>query len=161
MSDMEQMNMSMEAADGAVQDKGEITAAELMKAPETEEAAGQNEKAQEAPAQEDDGLAAYREGIARLMDDGWTAEELTAMAADEQVHRALVQGQSLGRAATDYMRRTIQAKTERKRGVPTVRRAATADYSAQNPIAAMSDEEFDAFAKRAREAALAGVKVRI
>ena len=103
----------------------------------------------------------YREALERLMDDGWTLEELTAMCADDGVRRALGQGETLGRAATAYMRRGAQARRPAKRGVPTFRAAATEDMREDDPIARMTDAEFAAFSRRAKEAALAGKRIRL
>lgn len=103
----------------------------------------------------------YREALARLMDDGWTMEELKAMCADDGVRRALEQGETLTRAATAYMRRGAQARRPAKRGVPTFRAAATEDTREDDPIARMTDAEFAAFSRRAKEAALAGKRIRL
>ena len=103
----------------------------------------------------------YRDALARLLDDGWTMDELRTMCADDGVRRALEQGETLGRAATAYMRRGTQAKKPVKRGVPTFRTAATEDMREDDPIARMTDAEFAAFSRRAKEAALAGKRIRL
>ena len=108
-----------------------------------------------------DALGRYREALERLMDDGWTMDELTAMCADDGVRRALEQGETLTRAATAFMRRGAQARRTAKRGVPTFRAAATEDTREDDPIARMTDAEFAAFSRRAREAALAGKRIRL
>ena len=95
------------------------------------------------------------------MDDGWTMEELKAMCTDDGVRRALEQGETLTRAATAYMRRGAQARRPAKRGVPTFRAAATEDTREDDPIARMTDAEFAAFSRRAKEAALAGKRIRL
>ena len=103
----------------------------------------------------------YRDALARLLDDGWTMDELRTMCADDGVRRALEQGETLGRAATAYMRRGPQARKPVKRGVPTFRTAATEDMREDDPIARMTDAEFAAFSRRAKEAALAGKRIRL
>lgn len=103
----------------------------------------------------------YRDALARLLDDGWTMDELRTMCADDGVRRALEQGETLGRAATAYMRRGTQARKPVKRGVPTFRTAATEDMREDDPIAKMTDAEFAAFSRRAKEAALAGKRIHL
>ena len=103
----------------------------------------------------------YRDALARLLDNGWTMDELRTMCADDGVRRALEQGETLGRAATAYMRRGPQARKPVKRGVPTFRTAATEDMREDDPIARMTDAEFAAFSRRAKEAALAGKRIRL
>ena len=103
----------------------------------------------------------YRDALARLLDDGWTMDELRTMCADDGVRRALEQGETLGRAATAYMRRGTQARKPVKRGVPTFRTAATEDMREDDPIARMTDAEFASFSRRAKEAALAGKRIRL
>ena len=88
-------------------------------------------------------------------------DELRTMCADDGVRRALEQGETLGRAATAYMRRGTQARKPVKRGVPTFRTAATEDMREDDPIARMTDAEFAAFSRRAKEAALAGKRIRL
>ena len=130
---------------------------------------GDGKPGDEKPGDEETGeqaeaLAAvgrYREALVRLMDDGWTMEELKAMCTDDGVRRALEQGETLTRAATAYMRRGAQARRPAKRGVPTFRAAATEDTREDDPIARMTDAEFAAFSRRAKEAALAGKRIRL
>lgn len=122
--------------------------------PDDAEADGGQDEAQAA-------IGRYRETLARLMGDGWTMEELRAMCADGEVHRALERGETLGRAATAYLRRGAQAGRPAKRGVPTFRAPATEDTREDDPIARMSDAEFAAFSRRAKEAALAGKRIRL
>lgn len=106
-------------------------------------------------------VADYRAALERLMDDGWTMQELEAMIADGEVLRALEQGETLSRAATAYMRRGAQVRRMPKRGVPTFRAQATEDMRDDDPIARMTDAEFAAFSRRAKEAALAGKRIRL
>ena len=144
---------SAEADDGAQED-GETGDGEP----------GDGEPGGEETGEQAEALAAvgrYREALARLMDDGWTMEELKAMCADDGVRWALEQGETLTRAATAYMRRGAQARRPAKRGVPTFRAAATEDTREDDPIARMTDAEFAAFSRRAKEAALAGKRSRL
>lgn len=153
--------MEEERMDALPTDEGAISAQTLME-PEAGEAAQEaapNEAPEAAPG-EAGTIGVYREAMERLMEDGWTMEELQALAADEDVLGALMQGETLGRAATAYLRRGAQ-RAGKKRGVPTFRAAATAEMNTGDPIAQMSDEEFAAFSRRAKEAALAGLKVRL
>ena len=153
--------MEEERMDAMPTDEGAISAQALME-PEAGEAAQEaapNEAPEAAPG-EAGTIGVYREAMERLMEDGWTMEELQALAADEDVLGALMQGETLGRAATAYLRRGAQ-RAGKKRGVPTFRAAATAEMNPGDPIAQMSDEEFAAFSRRAKEAALAGLKVRL
>lgn len=142
-------------------DEGAISAQALME-PETGEAEQETapDAASEAAQEEAGTIGIYREAMERLMEDGWTTEELQAMAADEDVLGALMRGETLGRAATAYLRKSAQ-RAAKKRGVPTFRAAATSEMNTGDPIAQMSDEEFAAFSRRAKEAALAGLKVRL
>ena len=133
----------------------ETQALPAQKLEDAEEAAVQ-EAAQETART----IGLYRGAMERLLEDGWTMEELRALTADEEVLGALIQGETLGRAATAYLRRSAQ-RAARKRGVPTFRAAATAEMNTGDPIAQMSDEEFAAFSRRAKEAALAGLKVHL
>lgn len=159
---------SAEADDGAQED-GETGDAELGGGEPDDGEPGDGEPGEGKPGGEETGeqaeaLAAvgrYREALARLMDDGWTMEELKAMCADDGVRRALEQGETLTRAATAYMRRGAQARRPAKRGVPTFRAAATEDTREDDPIARMTDAEFAAFSRRAKEAALAGKRIRL
>ena len=159
-----------ETADGKGGD-GQRDAAAYTEAPGDDEGGG-TDSDEDGGAQQDDGEAGerdaaldavgrYREALVRLMDDGWTMDELTAMCADDGVRRALEQGETLTRAATAFMRRGAQARRTAKRGVPTFRSAATEDTREDDPIARMTDAEFAAFSRRAREAALAGKRIRL
>ena len=108
--------------------------------------------------------AAIREGIGMLFEDGWTGEELTSLSQDEGVRADVAQGKDLIRAANAYLRREMLAmrQTPRRRGVPVSRMAGGAGVMpADNRIEAMSDAQFEAFSRQAREAAMMGRKVRM
>lgn len=108
--------------------------------------------------------AAIREGIAELFEDGWTAEELSALSQDMGVREDVARGLDVVRAACKYLRAQMQAmKTvPRRRGVPVARMAGGAGAAMQdNRIEAMSDAQFEAFSRQAREAAMMGRKVRM
>lgn len=131
-------------------EREEVATQELMR--------GLGEQQEELAPEETEPAQDMREGVRQLIDDGWTREELSAMAEDEIVREELAQGVPLRRAATGFLRR--MAKGNGKRGVPTFRTAA-ADGREQDRIASMSDEQFRAFSKRAMDAALAGKKVSL
>ncbi len=107
-------------------------------------------------------------GIEALAADGWTSEELRAFSQDEQAAKDIAEGRSLESTALRYMRRARSAGSEdkaapapAKRSVPTMRSAGAGETDAGDPIARMSDREFDAFYARAMEKAMTGAKVRI
>ena len=108
--------------------------------------------------------AAIREGIAELFEDGWTQEELMALSQDMGVREDVARGLDVVRAACKYLRAQMQAmKTvPRRRGVPVARMAGGMGAAMQdNRIEAMSDAQFEAFSRQAREAAMMGRKVRM
>ena len=146
---MEQMNEEMLAA---AQDAGEITAQEL--------GADIAEAAQEhnAQAEADERMSDIREGIGELFEDGWTAAELAALSQDETAREAIAAGKSVARAACAYLRAKGAAK---KRGVPTARAIAAGEHEASGASERMTDEEFDAFSRKARLAMMEGKKVRM
>ena len=156
MQDMPQdvQGMQPEAADT------EQEAQELLAGMEQPDAAPQEpmQQAQEDEPDGDERAALYREGIERLMRDGWTEGELRGFAQDEAVHQALMEGRSLGEAATAYLRRSAAPK---KRAVPNMRRAGAGDAQGANRIEQMTDAQFDAFSRMAMEAALEGRKIRL
>lgn len=108
---------------------------------------------------------AYRQGVQALLDDGWTQEELVAFSTDPTVHADLAAGKTLRAAATGFLRRGAQAAQteapEKKRGVPTVRRAATKPATEANAIETMSDDEFRKLREKIKEGALSGKKYRL
>lgn len=106
----------------------------------------------------------YKAGINTLIQDGWTRDMLVAFTSDAAVKENLAGGMTLRQAATAYMfsRNAKQAEppTPTKRAaVPTVRTATASAPPDEDRFAEMSDKDFDAFVKRAREAAYAGKKV--
>ena len=141
---------------------------EMMTAPmSAQEITGElMEESAERAAQEDEELAAsLREGIGMLFEDGWTAEELAALSQDEGVRGDVAAGIDLIRAAARMLRRQLlEARTmqvPRRRGVPVTRSSAAGAAMPENRIDAMSDEQFDAFSRQARAAAMMGKKVRM
>lgn len=111
-------------------------------------------------------------GLKALAEDGWTSEELAAFSRDEGAARDIAGGKSLETAALRYMRRMAAGRTTGNRaagnratagraGVPTMRAASAGEPDAGNPIARMSDREFDAFYARAMEKAMTGARVTI
>lgn len=141
----------------------------VVPAPGTQETAQDMEESLTLRAQEEDALeredeagalkARVREGVGELFEDGWTAQELTAFSRDPLAQEAIAAGKSVARAACDYLRRGM-AKA-RKGGVPTARTIATRGFAQESPIQSMTDEQFDAFSRRAQQAAMEGRKVRI
>lgn len=124
------------------------------------------EDSAEAAAREDEELeASLREGVGMLFEDGWTAEELTALSQDEGVRSDVAAGLDLIRAAAKMLRRQLmETKTmqaPRRHGVPVTRSSAAGAAMPENRIDAMSDAQFDAFSRQAREAAMMGKKVRM
>ena len=124
------------------------------------------EDSAEAAAREDEELeASLREGVGMLFEDGWTAEELTALSQDEGVRSDVAAGLDLIRAAARMLRRQLaEAKAMQaphRRGVPVTRSSAAGAAMPDNRIDAMSDAQFDAFSRQAREAAMMGKKVRM
>ena len=108
--------------------------------------------------------AAIREGIAELFEDGWTGEELASLSQDVGVREDVARGMDVVRAACKYLRAQMQAMKAmpRRRGVPVSRMAGGAGaMPADNRIEAMSDAQFEAFSRQAREAAMMGRKVRM
>ena len=92
--------------------------------------------------------AEIREAIGELFEDGWTGEELRLLAEDE---------------AAMYLRRMIgqtqRAKTVR-RSLPVMRSTAAGSVKSSG-IDQMTDAQFDAFSRQAREAAMMGRKIRM
>ncbi|MED9820666.1 MAG: hypothetical protein U0J65_01365 [Christensenellales bacterium] len=123
----------------------------------------EEEQAQEAQAdaQEEAELEArLREGIGMLFEDGWTGEELEALAQDEGVRGDVAQGIDLMRAAARMLHSRLMQPV-RRRGVPVARSSAAGTPMMDNRIDAMSDAQFDAFSRQARAAAMMGRKVRM
>ena len=147
---MEQMNYEQENM-GMPMTAHEISG-ELM-----EDAAGM--QAQEAAENE----AAIREGIAALFEDGWTQEELMALSQDMGVREAVAKGHDVVRAACAYLRARMQQMHSpmRRRAVPVSRVSGAGSMMQGSGIEQMSDAQFDAFSRQAREAAMLGRKVRM
>ena len=102
--------------------------------------------------------AQIREGIGMLFEDGWTAQELAAFASDPHVREAIAKGHGVARAACAYLKEKLAS---RRHGVPTARMSAAGAYMQDNPIEGMTDEQFDAFSRKAQAAMMAGQKVRL
>lgn len=100
--------------------------------------------------------------VQSLYADGWTVDELQALATDAEVQRQFAAGVSLRKAAKMYLQRqqTVQPQTP-KRGVPTAKTAGSGAPPDDNAIANMTDAEFDAFQKRVERAAMEGKRVRL
>lgn len=100
--------------------------------------------------------------VQSLYSDGWTLEELQALTTDEQVRRQVnSEGMSLRKAAKMYLQRQTAQTTTRRRSVPTAKSAGSGAPPDDNPIANMTDAEFDAFQKRVERAAMEGKRVKL
>lgn len=127
----------------------------------TPKAARRIVEAQEQAAQpkQDKNLADMTAAVRSLMEDGWTADELHAFAADETAQAEMAGGKTVRQAAKAFMTRQNAPQTVRRRGVPTFRASATSGAKQGNLIDDMSDAEFARFSERARQAAMDGKKV--
>ena len=129
----------------------------------SEKAAKQIIEEREKAKPESPNVEAYRQGVQSLIEDGWTREELAAFAADNTVREELAEGVSLRKAAKSFLVRANKANSEaapRRRAVPTSRNTAAGTGEQEDPIASMSDAEFEKFSKRARQAMLEGKRIR-
>lgn len=150
--------LQLEAFDTAPEVQDEVTAYDLEESL-TEEAVHQRGEQQDE--ENDELVKGIREGLAELFEDGWTTAEMATFATDDGVRADIANGHGVLRAACAYLRREMaQAGMARKRGVP-VTRATAAGTTMDNRIEHMTDAQFRAFSRRAREAALAGKKVRL
>lgn len=123
--------------------------------------------------------AGIREGIAELFEDGWTQEELMALSQDMGVREAVAKGHDVVRAACAYLRAQLQAMRSqaydpmhnpaynpayhpmRRRAVPVSRVSGAGSAMQGSGIEQMTDAQFEAFSRQAREAAMMGRKVRM
>ena len=118
---------------------------------------------QESSDATDEMMEDIRAGLAALFEDGWTTGEMAALTQDEQVRRDIAEGHGVLRAACAYLRRNLSAPVAgmRRRGVPITRTTARGTVPQENRIEHMTDAQFDAFSRRAREAMVAGKRVRL
>lgn len=114
---------------------------------------------QQQAEENDELVAALRQGLGELFEDGWTTGELSAMTQDEAVQREIADGHGVVRAACGYLKRMLAAP--KKGTVPIARTTAAGTVRPGSRIEQMSDREFAAFSKRAQEAMMAGRKVRV
>lgn len=100
--------------------------------------------------------------IQGLIEDGWTREMLADFVRDEIVREQVnEEGVSVRKAAFAYLQRQReQQKPATKKSVPTMRSATTVGTTDNNKIEDMTDEQFEEFSRRAREAAMSGKKVK-
>ncbi len=144
-----------ETMEETMEQQGEITARQLE-----ENLAGEAEE--EIEEAQDDLQAQVRQGIGELFQDGWSEEELLDFSRDAQARRDVAGGMSVSRAACAYLRRALEAQQRlHKRGVPTVRHGAADGADEGERIERMTDEQFDAFSRKARAAMMAGRSVRL
>lgn len=105
--------------------------------------------------------AEIADGIRSLIEDGWTKEMLADFVKDETVREQVnEEGVSVRKAAFAFLRRNGQQK-ETKKSVPTLRTATAAGAADSDRIEEMTDEEFDAFSRRVKNAMANGRKVRL
>ena len=118
---------------------------------------------EQTQAQTNPQVEEYKAGINSLIQDGWTRDMLVAFTSDAAVRENLESGMTIRQAATAYMfsqhAQPAATQTVTKKAVPTVRTATASAPPNEDRFAEMSDKDFDAFAKRARDAAIAGKKV--
>ncbi|MGN0776024.1 MAG: hypothetical protein ACI4MM_05025 [Candidatus Ventricola sp.] len=146
--------------------ESDVTSEQLMEeeAPHEEQAQDQPEK-EVSQSPEDARAAEIRSGVQDLFDAGWPLETLQAFSKDEAVLNAIAGGKSVAQAANAYAMRMMsagqEAKPHVKTGVPSVRKAASSDAKPTMSIADMDDKQFEAFSRRAQQAAMEGKKVRM
>lgn len=137
---------------------GEISAQALSEDLSSRALDAQREDELERREEQEELMLSLREGIGELFEDGWTAQELAAFAGDPHVREAIAKGHGVARAACAYLKEKLKS---RRHGVPTARVSAAGAYMQENPIDGMTDEQFDAFSKKAQAAMMAGQKVRL
>lgn len=138
-------------AEQIVKEDPEITPKAAMRIVEAQELAAQ--------PKQDKNLADMTAAVRGLMEDGWTAEELSAFAADETAQADMADGKTVRQAAKAFMMRQNAPQTVKRRGVPTFRAAATSGAKPGNLIDDMSDKDFAKFSDRAYQALMEGKKV--
>ena len=121
----------------------------------------EEEQLEEGGREAEELVAAIRQGLGELFEDGWTAGEMAAMTEDEGVRQDIANGRSVARAACGYLKRMLATAAARKGTVPIARTTAAGTTRRGSAIEQMSDREFAAFSKRAQEAMMAGKKVRM
>lgn len=143
-------------------------AAEMAKKdPEiSEKAAMMIVKAQESAAEQQDAIAVTEEqrgDVLSLMTQGWTQEALLEFAQDRQAMEDILGGMSVAQAAQEYKGRKeegVQQTSARRKSAPIARGTSAGSTSVQNPIDAMTDEQYDAFMADVRRRAMRGEKVK-
>lgn len=113
-----------------------------------------------------DQVKAYKEGFQNLMDDGYTAEELKALASDSDFVEAINAGKTFRQAARIATSKPRTEQQPRKKGAVPVSRSVSssaADMQTDDGsyIEDMDDAAFRKFSERAHRAALRGEKVRM
>ena len=87
--------------------------------------------------------------IATLREDGWTDEELQALAVDEGVLNDMRNGKTSRQAARAYEKAQRTTQRQQKRAVPTVKGGSSANVGDYNSyISGMSDAQFREFQER-------------
>ena len=85
------------------------------------------------------------------------------LSQDAGVRQDVANGYDVVRAACRFLRTQMmsQKAAPRRRGVPVARVMGAGQTPQENRIDAMSDEQFDAFSRQARAAAMMGKKVKM
>ena len=142
---------------------GESAAEET--AEQVQESAPQEEAQDDAqPGDAADTLqSSIERDVLQLMEDGWTAEQLRAFAADENAQRDIAAGKTARQAATAYLMRRSRTAAPRsaRHGVPALRTASSADVPRTHAIDRMSSSEFAAFSDGLYERLLAGERISL
>lgn len=165
----DQMEVLAEALGSGETQQEETPAAD---APE-QESAQQEDAAQTETASEGDAGAnrqtEIESGIRDLFENaGWSIEMLQAFSEDAKARSDIAAGRSVAAAANAYAMRLLAGaagkapeKSGGKRGVPGIHRPAASETRTELSIDDLTDEQFDAFSKRAQELMKEGKKVRM
>ena len=168
-------SMAQDAPESALENAQEERSYEPAGESAAEETAQQEQQAQETAPQEEaqddaqpgDAADTLQSSIERdvlqLMEDGWTAEQLRAFAADENAQRDIAAGKTARQAATAYLMRRSRTAAPRsaRHGVPALRTASSADVPRTHAIDRMSSSEFAAFSDGLYERLLAGERISL
>ena len=143
--------------------EGEGTAEETAQQQE-QQAQGTAPQEEAQPGDAADTLqSSIERDVLQLMEDGWTAEQLRAFAADENAQRDIAAGKTARQAATAYLMRRSRTAAPRsaRHGVPALRTASSADVPRTHAIDRMSSSEFAAFSDGLYERLLAGERISL
>lgn len=135
--------------------------AEGAAAPGTQQSAADEQE--DVPPSAEDAVRDHIAGeLQALLEDGWTAEQLRAFAADEAALADMAAGQSARRAATAYlMRQAARPQPRARHGVPAMRTAGSGGVPRTHAIDRMSSSEFARFSDGLYERLLAGERISL